>query len=483
VVSTEVLPCKLINSMEEHLEASGTHLLKIFLHVSLLLLSVSSSSAQTVNHSLSDFVDAATRHLPILLQKKALVNSAKAGVVDARHTFLPTLNAIDEMNIASANSLPGAYESFGIIPSVSSSVSARNNYQAATGDIAILYSEYELITFGLRNATVREAQSVEGARQADLDKQTYLIKAQIGKLYFNLLKTEYQLGVEQQNILRYTTIDTVIHALTFSGIRPGVDSSFALAELSKARVAYNEQLGKLGQLTQQLSWLTGIPADQVAVDTTGRSFIFPDPTLLRNITDPLNNPLIVYYLKQKQYYQSAEDLVSKSYLPKIVLSTGAWGRGSSIDYTEQYKDLATGVGFQRFNYMVGLTFAYDLFDPVHRRDKVAQARFETQASGYDLQQQELTLNSDAAQAMEVIKEAESNLREIPIQMQAASDAYEQKIAQYKAGLINLVDLTEASYVLYTAQISYVETLNNWFLGNLDKATATGNLDQFIQRIK
>jgi outer membrane protein TolC len=133
--------------------------------------------------------------------------------------------------------------------------------------------------------------------------------------------------------------------------------------------------------------------------------------------------------------------------------------------------------------MVGLTFAYDLFDPVHRRDKVAQARFETQASGYDLQQQELTLNSDAAQAMEVIKEAESNLREIPIQMQAASDAYEQKIAQYKAGLINLVDLTEASYVLYTAQISYVETLNNWFLGNLDKATATGNLDQFIQRIK
>jgi len=428
-------------------------------------------------------VDAAIHHLPVLLQKEALLNSAKAGVSAARHTFLPTLNAIDELNVASANSLPGAYESYGIIPSVSSSVSGSTNYRAATGDIAILYSEYELVTFGLRNATVQRAQSVVGVQQADLDMQAYLIKAQIGKLYFNLLKTEYQLGVEQQNILRYTTIDTVINALTSSGIRPGVDSSFAKAELSKARVAYNQQLGALGQLTQQLSWLTGIPPGQVAIDTTGRQYTLPDPALLSNAADAPNNPLIGYYQKQMQYYQSNENLAKKSYLPKILLSGGAWGRGSSIDYTEQYKGLATGVGFQRFNYMVGLTLAYDLFDPVHSRDKVAETGFQTQASGYDLQQQELTLNSDAAQAMEVIKEAESNLREIPIQLQAASDAYDQKIAQYKAGLINLVDLTEASYVLYTAQIAYVETLNNWFLANLDKATATGNLDQFIQRIK
>jgi outer membrane protein TolC len=455
----------------------------LLITLTLLLLSATFSRAQTANHSLSDFVDAATHHLPVLLQKKALVSGAQAGIRDARHTFLPTLNAIDELNIASDNNLPGSYQSFGIIPSVSSGRAATNNYQGATGDIAVLYSEYELINFGLRKATVGRAQSVVGVQQADLDMQTYLVKAQIGKLYFNLLKTEYQLGVEQQNVIRYNTIDTVINALTLSGIRPGVDSSFAKAELSKARVAYNEQLGILGQLTQQLSWLTGIPADRVGIDTAGRPYALPDPALLSNTPDPSGNPLIGYYQKQRQYYQSNENLVDKSYLPKILLSGGAWGRGSSINWDEQYNGLSTGVGFQRFNYMVGLTFAYDLSDIVHRKDKVDVARFQTQASGYSLQQQELALNSDAAQAMEVIKEAESNLREIPIQTQAAEEAYNQKIAQYKAGLINLVDLTEAAYVLYAAQISYVETLNNWFLGNLDKATATGDLDEFIQRIK
>jgi outer membrane protein TolC len=449
----------------------------------ILLIPCLSIFGQQNNYILSDYIGAAQRHLPLLLEKKALVNAALAGVTDARHNFLPTLNLIDELNVASANSLPGAYESFGVIPSISSAVRSSNTYQAATGNIAILYSEYELVNFGLRKATVLNAQSVVGMQQADFDMQTYLLKAQIAKLYFNMLKTEYQLGVDQQNILRYTTIDTVIHALTFSGIRPGVDSSLAKAELSNARVAFNQQLGTLRQLTQQLAYLTGIPANQVGIDTTGKRFTLPDPSLLSNTTISLVNPLIGYYQEEKQHYLATENLIKKSYLPKIFLSEGAWGRGSSIDYNDQYKDLAMGVGYQRFNYMIGLTFAYDLFDPVHRKDKLTEAHFQTQASDYALQQEELTLNSDQAQAQEAVIEAESNLQEIPIQMQAATNAYNQKVAQYKAGIINLVDLTNASYVLYAAQVSYVQTLNDWFLASLDRATAMGNLDQFIQRIK
>jgi len=73
-----------------------------------------------------------------------------------------------------------------------------------------------------------------------------------------------------------------------------------------------------------------------------------------------------------------------------------------------------------------------------------------------------------------------NLGEIPIQIRAAQDAFDQKSAQYKAGIINLVDLVTASYALYRAQSDYVEAVSDWLLGNLDKAAANGNLDQFIQ---
>jgi outer membrane protein TolC len=433
--------------------------------------------------NLSILVDSAMKHLPLLLEKQALVSSAKAGVTMARNSFLPSLNALDEANLASSNSVPGPYESFGIIPSISSSVEAANNYQAATGNIGILYGEYELLNFGLRKARVQNAQAVVGVRQADLEFQSYLLKAQVSRLYFQLLKTAYQLGVDRQNILRYVTVDTIIGALTVSGIRPGVDSSLAKAELSKARVAYNERMGTLAQLTQELSYLTGIPADRIPLDTASTANQTPDPALVDGKGDPLSNPLVGYYLREKEFYQSNENLVKKSYLPKIFLTGGAWGRGSSINYQDEYKSLGTGLDYQRYNYMFGLTLTYNLFDPIHRRDALNQSRYETQSSNYAIQQQELSLNSAAAQALEAIRAADNNLREIPVQIQAATDAYNQKVAQYKAGLINLVDLTDASYVLYSAQISYTETLNNWFTASLDRATATGNLDQFIQRIK
>jgi hypothetical protein len=59
----------------------------------------------------------------------------------------------------------------------------------------------------------------------------------------------------------------------------------------------------------------------------------------------------------------------------------------------------------------------------------------------------------------------------------------QKSAQYKAGIINLVDLTNAGYVLYRAQSEYVQAVSDWLLANLDKAAANGNLDLFIQIIQ
>jgi hypothetical protein len=37
--------------------------------------------------------------------------------------------------------------------------------------------------------------------------------------------------------------------------------------------------------------------------------------------------------------------------------------------------------------------------------------------------------------------------------------------------------------LLQAQTGYIQTLNEWYTASLDKAAATGNLDQFIQTIK
>ena len=193
--------------------------------------------------------------------------------------------------------------------------------------------------------------------------------------------------------------------------------------------------------------------------------------------------MLEYYHKQKALYHSEEALVKKSFLPKITLAGGGWGRGSSIQYNDDYKSLGTGLGLQRFNYAAGIAITYDIMNIVHRRDKLSVTRFQSEGARDDLEMQRQSLSNDNAIADEAIKTAEKNLQELPIQLQAATDAYEQKVAQYKAGIINLVDLTNASFVLYASQLNYADTLNDWYIANLDKAAATGNLDLFIQSIK
>ena len=68
-------------------------------------------------------------------------------------------------------------------------------------------------------------------------------------------------------------------------------------------------------------------------------------------------------------------------------------------------------------------------------------------------------------------------------MNSAHENYQQNLARYQAGLISLIDLTNASYVWYRSQTDYIETWSDWYLAQLDKAAAAGTLTTFIQTIK
>jgi|HubBroStandDraft_1064217.scaffolds.fasta_scaffold12707_4 outer membrane protein TolC len=458
---------------------------RIFIGVFLVIMRACTIQAQTKPiYSLTDLVDSANRHLPLLLEKQALVESAKAGITEARHSFLPQANAVEELSVGSANDLTGPYLPVpGVIHPIGGGIDPANNYQAITGNMASLYGQYDLITFGLKDAKVAGARAFAGLSQADLEKQRYLVKWDIARLYFNILSRRYQLAVDQEDIRRYESMYSISRALTASGVNPGVDSSLARAGLSRIRVSYNNALGELHRLQDQLVYLTGIPNPEIAMDTSSAtSREYPLTGLIGDTTTAVN-PLEDYFAKQKQQYDAETQLARKSYLPRVVLGAGGWIRGSSVQYSNNYESGAEGLGYQRMNYLAGVGITYDLFNGIHRRDRINVLNQQAQAAGYALQQQQLELHNQQVQADESIRTARANLDEAPAQLQAASDAYNQKLAQYKAGVINLVDLVTAAFELTQAQTGYIQTLNQWYTASLDKAAATGNLDLFIQTIK
>jgi outer membrane protein TolC len=428
-------------------------------------------------YSLGALVDSARRHLPLLLEKQALVESARAGITEAKDAFLPQLNVVEELSVGSANDLTGPFLPVpGVVHSISGSINAASNYQAVTGNMASLYGQYDLVTFGLKDARVANARAYAGMTQADLAKERYLVSWDISRLYFNILSHRYQLAVDQEDVRRYDSMYTISTALTRSGVNPGVDSSLARAGLSRTRVRYNEALGELNRLQDQLAYLTGISNPGIAMDT---STVVPALAL----PEENGNPLLDYFAKQKAQYDAQEQLARKSYLPRVVLGGGGWARGSSIQYSNVYESPGEGLGYQRLNYLAGVGVTYDLFNGVHRRDRLNVITQQVQAADYAMQQQQLSLHNQQVQADESIRTARANLGELPVQLQAATDAYQTKLAQYKAGIINLVEVLTAAFELTQAQTGYIQTLNEWYTASLDKAAATGNLDSFIQTIK
>jgi outer membrane protein TolC len=460
---------------------------RIFIGVFLLIMRACLIQAQTKPiYSLADLVDSANRHLPLLLEKQALVESAKAGITEARHSFLPQANAVEELSVGSANDLTGPYLPVpGVIHPIGGGIDPANNYQAVTGNMASLYGQYDLITFGLKDAKVASARAFAGLSQADLEKQRYLVKWDIARLYFNILSHRYQLAVDKEDVQRYQSMYSISRALTGSGVNPGVDSSLARAGLSRTRVSYNNALGELNRLQDELAYLTGIPNPEIAMDTGGITLSGMRYAATGLITDTTTavNPLEDYFARQKQQYDAETQLARKSYLPRVVLGAGGWVRGSSIQYSNDYKSPAEGLGYQRLNYLAGVGITYDLFNGVHRRDRISVLSQQANAADYALQQQQLELHNQQAQANESIRTARANLDEAPAQLGAATEAYNQKLAQYKAGVINLVDLVTAAFELTQAQTDYIQTLNQWYTASLDKAAAAGNLDLFIRTIR
>ena len=448
----------------------------------IFLINSASVFSQKQFLSLSALNDSADHYLPRILQKRALVNSSSAAITETRHQFLPALRFNDQVNIGTDNSVAGSYFPYSIVPSTSSGVRAANDYQAASGNIAMLYGEYDLIDFGYRKASVDYAKSGQAVSESDLQREMYILHGRICRSYFNLMISEARMAVERETVKRYDTIFSVINALTTSGIKPGSDSSLAKAELSKSRITYNQLNEQSRNYREEISYLTGVSPDLILPDTV-LMLIGRRKNILNVNADNSVNPLVDYYASLSKLYISNEHLLSKSYLPKIFLTAASWARGSSIVYNDQYKPISDGFGYQRYNYMAGVAFQYDLFNGVHKKDRLKTFGFEKDAADLELRQQQVSLASAARQAQNSIDIAEKNLLELPIQYQAAVDTYNQKIAQYKAGIITLIDLTNAAFVLDRSLNDYAETTGNWYLAQLDKALATGQLAGFIQSIQ
>lgn len=435
--------------------------------------------------ALNKAISLAIQNYPSILSRQAQIKSGLALIVETRDNRLPSLNLYEQVDAGTTNNLGASYFSEGIVPSISG-VSARpeNLGNVSSGNIGVAYLEWQLTNFGGFKAQVQEAYSRLKIDTMDLQKEQFYISSMVLQSYLDLMRNFELSEVQLENLQRADTIRQAIRNYVLSGLRPGVDSSLAEAAYSRARLDYMDIANQFSRSKVQLSLLTSMDTASIVPDLTD------DPLLLASINQlsfsdsvALTHPFLSYYHSIYENGQAQEQAIRKAYLPKVYLLGAGWVKGSSIDPDGTFKDLSSGLGYTRANYLAGVGITYDLFNLRREKDRLNVQKYQTESALHNYEEQKQSLDNANLRASVDLNTAIAKFYEIPVQLGAAKDAYRQRLTQYNAGLANIIELTDAFYVLNRAQTDLIQAKEGVWRAVVQKAYAGNRIYQLLSTLK
>ncbi|HTD98983.1 MAG TPA: TolC family protein [Mucilaginibacter sp.] len=417
--------------------------------------------------------------------KASQLNASKAFLKETKTEYLPDVSISAQQDYGTINGQNGPLYGYkGLSVASSGPTLANQNWNAAFGALYLANVNWDFFTFGRSQEKVKVQKSVVTLNETDLAQEQFQHQVRVAATYLNLLAAQQLAKAQEDNLKRSLDLQKVVIARVKNGLNPGVDSSLANAEVSNARIALTNAQQTEQEQSNQLSQYLGIPAQSFMLDSI---FVTKAPNNAdqQPATNPDDHPLLKYYRNRIGVSDEQAKYLGTFRYPTFSLFGVYQGRGSGFGssygtdqsaYTSSY---GSGVDPTRYNYLLGVAFVWNLTNPfrVHYQVKSQKFTSEQYRNEYDLVGQQLRAQQSLAETR--IANALKNFNEVPVEVKAATDAYNQKYALYKNGLSNIVDFTQALYALNRAEVDKDIASNNVWQALLFKAAATGDFGIFI----
>lgn len=440
--------------------------------------------------TIKDAVQTALNNYGTVKAKGNYLKASEASVKQASSVYLPNLNLAAQQAFGTANGQFGPVIAIGGLNSSSSGPPfLSQNWNAAFGGLYLANISWDFFTFGRVRENVHVAEALVQQDASDLDQEKFQLEVKVSAAYLNLLAAQRLKISQQKNLDRASALQLVVMARTKNGLNPGVDSSQSNAEVSNAKIALTNAVNYEAEQASQLAQLLSVPYREFALDT---EFINRIPASL-SASVPTNedqHPILKFYQSRINVSRQQEKYFDRFKYPVFSLVGVIQTRGSGFDpnYSQLYPDNFThsywdGVKPTSGNYLFGVGVTWNLTNPIRVKQQVLAQEWTSKGlqSEYELVSQQI--KTQLALADQKIKYAIDNYHEAPIQMKAASDAYLQKSVLYKNGLTNIVDVTQALYILNRAETDRDISNNNVWQALLLKAAASGDYGLFANEIQ
>jgi len=451
----------------------------------LLLLLLVSLQGFSQSLSLKDAVETGVANYGMVRAKEKYAQAAQQTVQQARRDYLPNLNLSAQQDYGTVNGQNGPLYGFGGLGVASSGLPLpQQNWNAAFGALYLVNVNWEFFTFGRMKQRIEVAKADAQRQQKDYEQEVFQHKVRISGAYLNLLASQRLVRSQQKNLERSQIVLNNAAVRVINGLLPGVDSTLASAEVSRAKIALNQVKEQVKMQNYELVRLMGVEPTDFIADTTLVARV-PKAIITTETANDSLNPIRRFYQSRINYSNQQVSLYRKEYWPTFSLFGVLQTRGSGFNadyasnqqsFTRNYWD---GVEPTRQNYLLGLGVTWNLTTILRSSKKVSAQKLVTEGllEEYKAIDQQLKAQEDAANAR--LGYAIQNYREAPKQVNAAQQAYLQRTTLYNNGLTNLVDVTQALYILNRAETDRDVIYTNLWQALLMKAAATGDFNLFI----
>lgn len=430
--------------------------------------------------TLQEALRQARQHYPALKAKERAVDVALEGITQTRIQRLPSLKVSEQLNYGTTNATAGILLPYGTIIPTTGMLTNEASYRGTFGSITTLYGEWAPITFGQYQARLNEAQEAVNVAVADLANDVFTHQVRVTQTYLELLAVERYRQVRRQDVDRVTTLGQIVGRLTKNGLRPGVDTEFANAEVAKAKLALFDAQDREARLRTRLATLLGTSAQDWLLDST---YVVRLPSLPALDSASTLHPQLGLLQQAIRLTDARTSVLRKSYRPQIAMLGGAWARGSGIGPNGDINWGVGGLPPNRLNYAVGVGLTFNVLDYPRIRSQVRQESIRSQQQQFDLQQAKVELNNEVDLAHQRLQLVRLQAEQAPVQLRAAARAYRQQTLLYDGGLGDLTALTQALYALRKAETDQLLITNQAWQTLLSKTAATGDFAPFLNALR
>jgi outer membrane protein TolC len=437
---------------------------------------------ETVSLTLEQAVELALSHYPAIRATLAQASAASSEVGLAKTTYLPRTDLVWQANRATRNNIFGLYFPQPVPLPISGPVLGTNNGTNVWGTAAGFLFGWEPFDFGLRKAKVGTARAQESQAKAGVEVTQFDVTVAAADAFLSLLASQQAVQVAQASVERARVLSTTIDVLVRNELRPGADASRARAELATAQtqLIQAEQIEQISRstLAQQL----GVAGTTVTIKE-GPLLQLPPPSAGPSPIVFTSHPLAASQSAVVGVVKARQKELERSYFPRFDFQAATFGRGSGAETNGEVLGGLNGLSPKTFNWAVGLTVKFQLFDlaAIRNRKEIERNNEIAETAHFDQVIQNLTAQHEKAKAeVEGTRHVAENT---PIQLQAAKVTEEQVRARYQAGLATVVDVADAERLLTQAEIEdSLARLRVW-RALLAVAASQGDLKPFLDAVR